>query len=1004
MISFPKAPIRQAFVDRLNADSEWFVKIQCDEPLPLDPCLAYAALEGAEANLARWFRVLGLKEGDWREYQSFDATEQRGRSVSPHVWSSSNATDSVRSFYALYKTSPGLYIIGNRLNPEVRFRAKQSPLEWQPMEQKKSTKDTDILSRSVLYIDIDAKRPDGISSTVEEMRIAHEVTAEIYDCFAHILGSETSLAIGHSGNGGAVFVATEALPNDEKTKLLFQNIIGLVVRTFKRGGVDIDEKVFDAKRLMPLFGTKKTKGSDSVSRPHRRTSIWLPGEEVERAPLDSIIKIERELTKVAPPPEESKTGTRPGLPSQQKSTRKESSGKGYFEHYGEVNHGCPIADVMERLGLKTGDAIRCPGCGTEESKSRGGSIAILDEYNRFKCSHNRCANKGREGARSAVDLVVESKMLSEGEAIQWLAEQFGITLSEPPKPERTKSNNSSKPAKDAKPKKPPYKPSDNLELLAKLARRAIECARLAIAAAQPEMFEITLRKQAELVSSVIAGTDVSIELETFLNLSEAAGQCASTLSTEEINRILDTAFNEGKKTPKQPPGLGAFPNHLDRGDEVELGSRLLDLLRELGPVKFDEGTLYEYHPHSGLWVEIEEQILHQYVQQFAGIPIGEDVEPKVLCLGDKQVRGAIRCANAKAFERGFFDNAPSGVGFINGFVRVEPGQVILEPHGPERRARSGLRIVYQKDAPCPMWKSFLDDAFRGDYDAEDKIRFLQEFLGACFLGIATRYQIAVVMTGEGANGKSTFIEILMAQFPKNVLAAVAPQDWKQEYRRAMLAGKRLNALSELPEQEIMESESFKAFISGDAMTGRHINKPPFMFKPIAGHLFAANQLPGTTDFTLGFWRRLSCIAFNGKFEGSAADKKLPGKIIAAESAGVISWMLEGAANLLARGDYIIPKSSDEAKQKWRQEADSVASFVEQKTSSEPENGRPVLTSASDLYDAYRQWAQSTGQAPVSTRKFARRMEGLGKPGAKKTASNFYPVRIVHFQKHNGKIQ
>lgn len=48
------------------------------------------------------------------------------------------------------------------------------------------------------------------------------------------------------------------------------------------------------------------------------------------------------------------------------------------------------------------------------------------------------------------------------------------------------------------------------------------------------------------------------------------------------------------------------------------------------------------------------------------------------------------------------------------------------------------------------------------------------------LGIAPKLQKALVALGSGANGKSTLVEILLALFPADAQAGIAPQDWERD--------------------------------------------------------------------------------------------------------------------------------------------------------------------------------------------------------------------------------
>jgi hypothetical protein len=80
----------------------------------------------------------------------------------------------------------------------------------------------------------------------------------------------------------------------------------------------------------------------------------------------------------------------------------------------------PPVDVATWLGIMDGEQPRCPGCReTDQGVAfvRGG----------LKCSHNRCAGKGKKpGFRTNVDLTMEVRGIGKYEAVAALCERFGI--------------------------------------------------------------------------------------------------------------------------------------------------------------------------------------------------------------------------------------------------------------------------------------------------------------------------------------------------------------------------------------------------------------------------------------------------------------------------------------------------------------------------------------------------------------------------------------------------
>lgn len=436
------------------------------------------------------------------------------------------------------------------------------------------------------------------------------------------------------------------------------------------------------------------------------------------------------------------------------------------------------------------------------------------------------------------------------------------------------------------------------------------------------------------------------------------------------------------------------------GDHVEVASMLAQELTEeygVAPV-FDLGSLWVYEERLGAWIRLRREELSQRVQSYSGKAVAGPKGPKPLRLKHSDVVGVILTAYEKLYTRDFFDDAPAGIAFENGFLVAGAGGVKLLPHSPKNRATMTLDFSYEPTATAPRFRQFLRDIFLGDADQDEKIALLQEHAGACLLGIAAKYQIAIVLFGPGGNGKSTYIDIMTKMFPKEWRASIAPHAWGHEYNRSLLPGIRLNAVNELPDRELMASEMIKAIISGDEIQARVIREQPFTFRPIAGQLFATNDLPPVTDQSHGLWRRFALIANDRMFKESEMVRDLAKSIAGEEQSGIINWMLEGAQRLIQRGHYTIPSSSESIKLAWKRAADSVASFLDDEMEiirTEPNGLTPEqlgYTQASKAYTLYSLYCRGNGFKAVSSRKFSERLKSLGVDKQEPETANWYGIK------------
>jgi len=341
--------------------------------------------------------------------------------------------------------------------------------------------------------------------------------------------------------------------------------------------------------------------------------------------------------------------------------------------------------------------------------------------------------------------------------------------------------------------------------------------------------------------------------------------------------------------------------------------------------------------------------------------------------------------------RRLFAGAAPGVAFANGFVSIFQGEVFHDPHDAAHMARHAFPFDFVSGAPHPMLDNFFEQVF-ADVNATDRKQqsmLCQDFVGTSLIGEATRYQRCLVLYGPGANGKSAWLKIVQHLFPPDSVVTVPPQDWGTQFRTASLVGARVNLANEIPEHDIMANATFKSVISGEPIQGERKYQEPFTFEARAGHIFAANTLPSTSDQSPGFWRRILLLPFTRNMEKSPDHKRdVAELILRQEQSAIIGWALEGAARVQRQGGYTEPVSSRRLVNKWQREADSVRYFLETECKAE----RTAQVSAAALYKKYNLWATNNGFRPVSVVVFGRRANSAGFESYHTNVGNYYSLR------------
>ena len=410
-----------------------------------------------------------------------------------------------------------------------------------------------------------------------------------------------------------------------------------------------------------------------------------------------------------------------------------------------------------------------------------------------------------------------------------------------------------------------------------------------------------------------------------------------------------------------------------------------------------DGDAWAYNEDTGAYDRLEQETLASAVQRLAGAhyvaKVDEDGNEKKKSLGlsDGSVRGVLGCLmrHHQVLRTGFFDMATPGIAFEDCFVSVNSsGKVQKHPHSPEHRCRASLPFRYGDTEHIDTWLNFLRKLWQDESQetTEDLMAVLQEFLGACLLGIAPQYDKCLLLSGEkGSNGKSSLLFALDAVFPKRLQASAEPSLWKDGATLSSLKGALINKVSEISPEELLDnSATFKKMISGDTVTSRSLYREPVTWRPQAGHVFSLNKNLKTRDHSGGFWRRFLVLPFEHNFANDP-DKRTRGEIedeLAKAGAAIATWAIWGAARLAQVGDYTTCSRVVEMIDNWRAEADSVLSWVRQCCGpvlcsvAQMLNGTPRPSwvrdnwmAASTAYDKYAGFCGVNNFRPVSGTEF-----------------------------------
>lgn len=451
--------------------------------------------------------------------------------------------------------------------------------------------------------------------------------------------------------------------------------------------------------------------------------------------------------------------------------------------------------------------------------------------------------------------------------------------------------------------------------------------------------------------------------------------CAPPLEDGELQVLVAkvSKYDRGSliKTSGVRPGDGL---ELDLGSEAEMADWVLRQLEIEGwRCVWDQSKLRVYRDSKGYWIDLDENTVADMILKLDGAWKGNGKKRGKISISERMVKGVYSLICRKRSIPGHFSEGTPGIVFADK-IRVGLDEKPVACHAKFKDLWCLKESFKDWEGVKPhLFLSFLDDAFGQLVDGAARIQIIREFIGACLLGVAPDYQKAMLFTGRGANGKSVLLKVIEAMFPEEGRASIAPQFFDQEYYRANLVGKNINVVSEVPEVDMLATESFRALVTGDTVAGREPYGKPFSFRSRAGQIFAANSLPGVRDLSEAFWRRWIVVDWPRIIPLNLRDERLGDKLVSCELGGVILWALEGGRALINRGAYCIPKSSLEALEGWRGGSDQIVLFAQEEILGAPGD----FLGGGEIYRKYHVWANVNGFGKMNRGKLMKRLELLG---------------------------
>jgi putative DNA primase/helicase len=303
----------------------------------------------------------------------------------------------------------------------------------------------------------------------------------------------------------------------------------------------------------------------------------------------------------------------------------------------------------------------------------------------------------------------------------------------------------------------------------------------------------------------------------------------------------------------------------------------------------------------------------------------------------------------------------------NGTADLRTGR--LQPHRREDYLTKLCPVEYHSEAPCPAWETFLAEVFPATGDAAEEagnaelIGFLRRVVGYC-LTADVREQVLLIFWGTGANGKSTFLNVLLDLLGEGY-ALKAPADLLMVKReahpteKAGLFGKRLVVANETEAGGRLAESLAKELTGGDPITARRMREDFWTFRPTFKLVLCSNHKPVIKGTDHAVWRRVRLVPFAQVFPPERQDRQLPERL-KAELPGILAWAVRGCLEWQRNG-LGLPEDVRAATEGYRGEQDLLGAFLAECCVTGDSNYR---CKAGDLYARFRAWCEAGGERDV----------------------------------------
>lgn len=367
------------------------------------------------------------------------------------------------------------------------------------------------------------------------------------------------------------------------------------------------------------------------------------------------------------------------------------------------------------------------------------------------------------------------------------------------------------------------------------------------------------------------------------------------------------------------------------------------------------GQLHMYK--DGIYVAGQEEIEAVMIQHLPGLNRAKRQE--VMAYLNILIRESTKAAPAHiiAFRNGLYNVASDS------FLEFTPDVVITNK----------IPWDFNRNATSEVIDNMLENVSCGDAAIRS---LLEEIVGACMYRSNTLAGgKAFILTGTGANGKSTYLKTLSHLMSEKNISSLDLKKLGDRFSTVMMFGKLANIGDDISNEFVTDTSLFKKVVTGETIDAEQKGQPKFDFKPFCKLLFSANNIPrmGKGSDSQAIMRRLVIVPFNAKFKSDDPNFR-PGiedDLKGQESMEyLIQLGIQGLKRVLESKNYTTSEKVQQELEEYEERNNPLLMFMKD---CEDEDFELENEPTSRVYDRYKEFCLAESLQPLSKIEFSRQM-------------------------------